>query len=324
MSTIKDKHISRRTFMKAGGALVVMAGVPLELAENAARAIAAGTFYATPDTGTFGSQSIKVAGTQWRQIAAEGRAALLKLAASRLGSPASQLTVKNGVISNGAQKVSYGQLVQGQVLSWVAPITFKGGQNGVLGTAKPKDTSAYSIVGQPVPRMDIPGKVTATATYVTDIKVPGMLHARVIHPKGIGSTIVSVGSLSSNVKGAQVVRVGNLIAVLAEREWDAIKGAQALQVTWSDWNKLPTSTSVYDVLRTLKTTDRVIINRGDAPGVIAASADPLTATYTTPFENHGMIGPSCAVADVRSDGSVTVWSATQYPQGLQKIIATQL
>ena len=385
MSTIKDKHISRRTFMKAGGALVVMAGVPLELAENAARAIAAGTFYATPDTGTlaswltinadgtviarsshvelghgvqtglaqivaeeldvpvhsvtmilgntdvtpdqggtFGSQSIKVAGTQWRQIAAEGRAALLKLAASRLGSPASQLTVKNGVVSNGAQKVSYGQLVQGQVLSWVAPITFKGGQNGVLGTAKPKDTSAYSIVGQPVPRMDIPGKVTATATYVTDIKVPGMLHARVIHPKGIGSTIVSVGSLSSSVKGAQVVRVGNLIAVLAEREWDAIKGAQALQVTWSDWNKLPTSTNVYDVLRTLKTTDRVITNRGDAAGALASGEQKLEATYQTPFENHGMIGPSCAIADVRPDGSVTIHSATQYPQGLQKDVAAML
>src|SRR5215831_18479389 len=385
MSIIKDKRFTRRGFMKAGGALVVMAGVPLELAETAARAIAAGAFYATPNPaalaswltinangtvvarsghvelghgvqtglaqivaeeldvpfssvsmvlgntdvtpdqgGTFGSQSIKVAETQLRQIAAEGRAALLALASTRLGAPVSQLMVKNGVVSNGSQTVSYGQLVQGQVLTWVTPITFKGGQNGVLGTARPKDTSQYSIVGQPVPRMDIPDKVTAKATYVSDVKVPGMLHARVIHPKGIGSTIVSVGSLSSNVKGAQVVRVGNLIAVLAEREWDAIKGAQALQVTWSDWNKLPTSTNVYDVLRTLKTTDRVITNRGDAAGALASGEQKLEATYQTPFENHGMIGPSCAIADVRPDGSVTIHSATQYPQGLQKDVAAML
>ena len=385
MSMIKDKKFTRRGFMKAGGALVVMAGVPLELVENAARAIAAGAFYATPNPaalaswltinangtviarsghvelghgvqtglaqivaeeldvpvssvsmvlgntdvtpdqgGTFGSQSIKVAGTQLRQIAAEGRAALLALASKQLGAPVSQLTVKNGVVSNGSQAVSYGQLVQGQVLTWVAPITFKGGQNGVVGTARPKDTSQYSIVGQPVPRMDIPDKVTAKATYVSDVKVPGMLHARVIHPKAIGSTIVSVGGFSTNVPGAQVVRVGNLIGVVAEREWDAIKGAQGLQVTWSDWNKLPPSTSVYDTLRTLKTTDRVITNRGDAAGALASAAQKLEATYQTPFENHAMIGPSCAIADVRSDGSVTVHSATQYPQGLQKDVATML
>ena len=385
MSIIKDKKFTRRGFMKAGGALVVMAGVPLELVENAAQAIAAGAFYATPNPamlaswltvnangtvvarsghvelghgvqtglaqivaeeldvpvssvsmvlgntdvtpdqgGTFGSQSIKVAGTQLRQIAAEGRAALLALASTRLNTPVSQLTVKGGVVSNGSQTVRYGQLVQGQVLTWVAPITFKGGQNGVLGTAKPKDTSQYSIVGQPVPRMDIPDKVTAKATYVSDVKVPGMLHARVIHPKAIGSTVVSVGGFSTNIPGAQVVRVSNLIGVVAEREWDAIKGAQALQVTWSDWNKLPPSNSVYDTLRTLKTTDRVITNRGDAAGALASAAQKLEATYQTPFENHAMIGPSCAIADVRSDGSVTIHSATQYPQGLQKDVATML
>ena len=384
MSSIQDQRFTRRSLLKAGGALVVMASVPGALADSLVSAFAA-PLYPTPDRnslaawltiradgtviartshvelghgigtglaqivaeeldvpvsrvsmvlgntdvtpdqgGTFGSSTINVAGTQWRQIAAEGRAALLSLASAKLGVPADQLTVKNGVVSGGSRTVSYGELVQGQVLTWVAPITYKGGANGVIGTAKPKDPAQYRIVGQPVQRTDIPGKVTARATYLVDVKLPGMLHARVIHPKGIGSTVASVGGFSTPVPGAQVVQVGNLVAVLAEREWDAIKGAQALQVTWSDWNKLPTSTSVYDVLRTLKTTDRVIINRGDAPGVIAASADPLTATYTTPFENHGMIGPSCAVADVRSDGSVTVYSATQYPQGLQKDIALML
>src|SRR5215472_9961860 len=385
MSLIEDRTFSRRSFLKAGGALVIVSAVPSALTTSLLEAAAAGVPFpaldptalatwltinadgtvtarsghvelghgvqtglaqivaeeldvpfasvtmvlgntdVTPDQGgTFGSQSIKVAGTQLRQIAAEGRAALLALASTRLGAPVSQLMVKNGVVSNGSQTVSYGQLVQGQVLTWVVPITFKGGQNGVLGTAKPKDTSQYSIVGKPVPRMDIPDKVTAKATYVSDVKVTGMLHARVVHPKAIGSTVVSVGGFSPNVPGAQVVRVGNLIGVVAEREWDAIKGAQALQVTWSDWNKLPPSTSVYETLRTLKTTDRVITNRGDAAGALASAAQKLEATYQTPFENHAMIGPSCAIADVRADGSVTVHSATQYPQGLQKDVATML
>src|SRR5262249_55416493 len=145
---------------------------------------------------------------------------------------------------------------------------------------------------------------------------PGMLHARVIHPKGIGSTVVSVGEPS--VSGARVVRRGNLVAVLAEREWDAIKAASALQGTWSDWNKLPTSDNVYAALRALPARDRVQTQRGDADAALAGAAQTLRASYQTPFENHAMIGPSCAVADVRSDGSVTVWSATQYPQGLQK------
>lgn len=384
MSSIEDNRFTRRTFMKAGGALVVMAAAPGAVLDTLTKASAA-PFYAAPDQtslaawltinadgtvlarsshvelghgittglaqivaeeldvpfssvgmllgntdttpdqgGTFGSQTIKVAGTQWRQIAAEGRAALLKLASARLGTPAGQLTVKNGVVSNGSQTVSYAQLVQGQVLTAVAPLTYKGGQNGLIGTAKPKDPSQYSIVGQSLPRIDIPDKVTAKATYVVDVKLPNMMHARVIQPKGVGSTVVSVGDFSTPMPGAQVVRVGNLVAVAAEREWDAIRGAQALQVTWSDWNKLPTSANFYDTLRTLKTTDRVIINRGDAASAIAAAPTKLSATYTTPFENHGMIGPSCAVADVKADGSVTVHSGTQYPQGLQKDIAQML
>src|SRR5262249_32163399 len=93
---------------------------------------------------------------------------------------------------------------------------------------------------------------------------------------------------------------------------------------WSDWSKLPPSAGIYAALRTLPTRDRVQTNKGDATAAMASAAQTLKATYQTPFENHGMIGPSCAVADVRSDGSVTVWSATQYPQGLQRDVATLL
>lgn len=381
-------ELSRRTFLKAGGALVVVAAVPgaviSALTEAAGAAVpypaldptalttwltinADGSVVArsghvelghgvqtglaqivaeeldvamgritmvlghtneTPDQGdTAGSTSIRVAGAQLRQIAAEGRAALLKLASDQLGAPVGALTVADGVVTDGSRKVSYGELVKGRTLTAVAPITvsgYGGFRMSVTGTAKTKDPSRYATVGRSVPRVEIPDKVTAKATYVQDVRVPNMLHARVVHPKGIGSTLVSVGDFVPKVPGAQTVTKGNLVAVLAEREWDAIKGAQSLQVTWSDWSKLPASDGVYAALRRLPSQDKVQMNRGDATGAMAAAAQALTATYQTPFENHGMIGPSCAVADVRSDGSVTVWSATQYPQGLQKNVATLL
>jgi len=386
MSLIEHNALSRRTFLKAGGALVVTAAVPAVLGAPPAGAAAGagpypdvdptslaawlsvhadGTVIArsghvelghgvqtglaqivaeeldvpfasvtmvlgntreTPDQGvTAGSTSIRVAGAQLRQIAAEGRAALLKLASERLGAPADRLTVRDGVVTDGSKRVAYGDLVKGRVLSAVAPITvtgYGGFRMSIAGTAKPKDPSQYSTVGKRVPRLDVHDKVTGRATYVHDVRVPGMLHARVIHPRGIGSTVVSVGKLS--VPGARVVRRANLVAVLAEREWDAIRGAQALQVTWSDWSKLPPSDGVHAALRALPTRDRVQTNRGDADAALSGAAQALKATYLTPFENHAMIGPSCAVADVRSDGTATVWSATQYPQGLRKDVATLL
>src|SRR5204863_50783 len=105
---------------------------------------------------------------------------------------------------------------------------------------------------------------------VHDVKVPGMLHARVIHPKGIGSTVVSVGSLPAG--SGQVVRKGNLVAVVAEREWDAVKGAQALQVTWSDWNKLPPSSNAYQAIRSMPGQIQQVIQRGDVASALASGA----------------------------------------------------
>src|SRR5690349_13626839 len=193
----------------------------------------------TPDQGdTAGSTSIRVAGAQLRQIAAEGRAALLKLASQQLGTPVDALTVADGVVSGGARRLSYGELVKGRVLTAVAPITvsgYGGFRMSVTGSAKPKDPSRYGTVGKSVPRVEVPDKVTAKATYVQDVRVPNMLHARVIHPKGIGSTLVSVGDFAPKVPGARAVTKGNLVAVVAEREWDAIKGAGALKVNWSSW-----------------------------------------------------------------------------------------
>src|SRR5437868_4043786 len=285
MNPIERRTLTRRTFLQASGALVVMGAVPFELRASLAEAIAAGVPFPaldpsalaswlavkadgsvvarsghvelghgvqtgfgqivaeeldvpfshvsmvlgntdeTPDQGTTaGSTSIRLAGAQLRQMAAEGRAAILKLASARLGAPASQLSVKDGVVSRGSKKVAYGELVRGQVLTAVAPITVSGAggfRMTLSGTARPKRPSEYSTVGKSIPRTDIPHKVTGKTTYVHDVRVPGMLHARVVHPKAIGSTLVSVGGFSPPVPGAQVVTRANLVAVIAQREWDA-------------------------------------------------------------------------------------------------------
>lgn len=276
----------------------------------------------TPDQGgTDGSTTIAKAGTQARLIAAEGLATLLALASKYLGAPVSELTVKDGVVSSGKKKVSYGQLVHGQALVAVTPIVISGGTTTVGATPKPY--TDYTIVGKSIPRVDIEDKVRAKTQFVQDVTVPHMVHARVIHPSGIGSTVVSVGQLPAG-SNAQVVRINNLVAVVAEREWDAIKGAASLPVTWTDWNGLPTTEGWPAAVRAIPSAVMTQTDVGDFDSAYASAASTLTATYQTPFEDHGMIGPSCAVADVRSDGTVTVWSATQYPQGLQNDIAQML
>lgn len=280
----------------------------------------------TPDQGvTAASSTIARAGVQARLIAAEARATLLSLAAERLRVPVTELTVDDGVVRargrHGAKRVSYGQLVHGRALTAVTPIVING--QGTTVGATPKPFAEYKLVGRSIPRVDVADKVRQKTVFVQDVTVPRMLHARVIHPKGIGSTVVSVGQLPSG-SDAQVVRLGNLVAVVAEREWDAVKAAANLPVTWSDWNGLPTTGDWPAAMRATPAKVTTHASRGDVDGAFASAADILQATYQTPFENHGMIGPSCAVADVRSDGSVTVWSATQYPQGLRNGIAQML
>jgi CO/xanthine dehydrogenase Mo-binding subunit len=282
----------------------------------------------TPDQGvTAASSTIARAGVQARLIAAEARATLLSLAAKRLRVPVSELTVEDGVVrvrhgsKHGSKKVTYGQLVHGKALTAVTPIVVNG--QGTTVGATPKPFTEYTLVGRSVPRVDVVDKVTQKTKFVQDVTVPHMLHARVIHPKGIGSTVVTVGQLPSG-SNAQVVQLGNLVAVVAKQEWDAVKAAANLPVTWSDWNGLPTTEDWPAAMRAIPANIMTHASQGDFGSAFAAAANTMQATYQTPFENHGMIGPSCAVADVRSDGSVTVWSATQYPQGLRNGIAQML
>jgi CO/xanthine dehydrogenase Mo-binding subunit len=267
----------------------------------------------TVDQGsTVGSQSVKRGGAQLRQAAAEARAALLEMASPRLGAPIDSLVVANGVVSvrGGAKSVTFGELVGGKRF-----------ERAVSGKAKTKAPNEYTIVGKPQPRVELPAKMTGRHVYVHDVRVDGMVHGRVVRPASIGAKLLTVDDSGlRDIPGARVVRKDDFLGVVAEREDDAIRATRALKVTWSASETLPSLDQLHETLMRIPATDRVVTDAGDVPASIAHGAKTLKARYTWPFQMHGSIGASCAVADVKRD-SATIWSSTQGAHTLKSAIA---
>jgi len=272
----------------------------------------------TPDQGpTWGSLSIQVAGVQLRQAAATARRALIEMAVQKLGMPSSDLAVKDGVVFVRAEphrRVAYAELISDQAFD------LKVDKDAPL--KNPKD---HTLVGQPVPRPDIPGKVTGTHTYMQDFRVPGMLHARVVRPPAMGATLQSVDESSvKGIKGVRVVRQGSFLAVVAESEWAAVKAARRLKATWSPWEGLPEQSKLWEHVRSTPVAkDDVAVNQGDPKAAIARAAKTIKATYDFAVHTHGSMGPSCAVADVK-DGKAMVWSPSQAPHWLRRELGATL
>jgi nicotinate dehydrogenase subunit B len=222
----------------------------LDVAFDRVRMVMGDTASCVDQGPTVGSLTINLAGPQLRQAAADGRQALLALAARELEVPATKLAVEDGVVSvsgDSSRRISYGDLVGGRLLGVAVPV--KGKERGfglALGGAKQKAASEYRVVGRSVPRVDIPGKVTGGHFYIQDVRVPGMLHGRVVRPTGLGSRLLRHGEPSH---GARLVRRQNFLGVVAEREWDAIQAARDLDVTWSDWAGLPELDELYSYIR---------------------------------------------------------------------------
>ncbi|HEY3304018.1 MAG TPA: molybdopterin cofactor-binding domain-containing protein [Candidatus Binatia bacterium] len=269
---------------------------------------------------TSGSRTIERAGPQIRQAAAAARKELLRLAAQKLGTPVEKLTVKDGVVSvigNSSKKVSYAQLVGGKRFNVAIQAEGRAGELKLAQDVKPKSPGEYETVGQPVPRFDLPPKVTGEAVYVHDVRIPGMLHGRVIRPPVINTAPATIDEDSiKNVPGfVKIVRQGNFVGVVAKTEWAAIQAAQALKVTWSKpATKLPANREELDAyLTTTKSfTTLKAVERGDPAAALGKTKKQYEATFRWPFQMHGMIGPSCAVADVHGD-QATVWSGCQGP-----------
>ncbi len=269
---------------------------------------------------TSASRTLERAGPQMRQAGAAARQELLKRASASLGAPANQLTVADGVVSvagNSAKSISYAALVGGKAFDTKVAASGEQWDLKVAPEIKPKDPKDYKVVGTSVPRFDLPQKFTGEFPYAQEIRVPGMLHGRVVRPPVVNSRPVSVDEASiRDIPGVvKVVQQGSFVGVVARTEWAAIRAARALKVTWSTPpGQFPASPdAMYDYLQNTKAfSERVGAENGNVAAALTQAARRFEATYRWPFQMHGMIGPSCAVADVQGD-KATVWSGSQAP-----------
>jgi nicotinate dehydrogenase subunit B len=375
---LHEREISRRSFLKTGGALIVgfsmlgtgtalasgVANVPPDptlvdswLAINADNTVSLFPVYYEFGQGTWtgftqvvaeeldvpvGSVKIPIwnsgsknpfpnwgsnaasngmanGGPPLRAAAATARQALLGMASTTLGVPIASLTVSDGVVSGGGKTVKYSDLIAGKTFNVTigGQPTSSGATAFAPGTPAPlKDPSTYKVVGTRVPRIDIPAKVAGTYTYIQNVRVPGMMHGRPVRQRGQANlrgvtasggpasfTLVSVDESSiKHIPGAQVVRRGNFVGVVAATEFDAIQAAAQLKVKWEAADTLPGSGDLYGAMRTTPTKDAVVLDYGNVDTALKSAAKVLTASYEFPFQVHGPIGPCCAIADVRSDG----------------------
>ena len=263
---------------------------------------------------TSGSNSMKDSGTAIQNAAAQVRALLMAEAARRLDLPVENLRTEDGaVIAPDGRRLRYGDLVAADMLHVQAQPK-----------SQLKDPATFKVMGQSVPRVDIPAKVTGGAAYVQDMRLPGMVHARVVRPPSYGAQLTecdtsAVEKLPGVVK---VVRDGNFLAVVAAKQFQAIKAMAALSgaAKWRETAALPKQDDLPRVLTSLPSQDTTIFQQSNPS---PSGQKTIEATYTRPYQAHGSIGPSCAVAQF-ADGAMTVWTHTQgvYPdrQGIAEML----
>jgi nicotinate dehydrogenase subunit B len=293
------------------------------------------TWDAVNTGGEGGSNAMSGTGPQIRAAAAAARIHLLNLASQQLGVPVSQLSVDKGVVSGGGKTITYGALLGGKTFGKTLT------QLGVPATLNPgvspaKPIANYKTVTKrdTVLRLDIPAKVNGVYTYVHNIRVPGMLHGRVIRPHGQGAypynsnVAVSVDEKSiAHISGAQVIRVGNFLGVVAPKEYDAIQAAAQLKVVYNDNPILPGNGNLWKRYRELDAKGqipaRITAQTGDVDKALAGAAKVVSGSFAHHYQGHMPIGPACAIADVQKD-SATIWSSTQNGPNLTTDLANVL
>jgi nicotinate dehydrogenase subunit B len=280
--------------------------------------------------GASGSTGIQLGGKQMRMAAAEARRVLLEMAAQKLGTPADQLIVVNGTVSaafNRDKKTTYAELIGGRYfnvqLDWNKQM---GNALYAPGKAQPKKPSEHKIVGKPIKREDVAPKVFAQEDFCTDIKVPGMVHGRMIRPAVAGQVPVKIDETSiKDIPGAKVVWDKGFLGVVADKEWDAIKAAEKLKVEWSQSAPpFPDQNALYDHIRKAPARKTQIDKQnGNVDEAFKTAARVIEAEYEWPFQSHACMGPACAVVDI-NDGKVDCWSGSQKTHFVQNGLSAQL
>jgi nicotinate dehydrogenase subunit B len=281
--------------------------------------------------GASGSTGVQLGGKQMRMAAAEARRVLVEMAAQKLGLPADQLMVTEGVVHAKADKqtkTSYAELIGGRYfnvqLDWNKQL---GNTLYAPGKAKPKDYRDHKIVGQPIVREDIAPMVYARQDFCTDIKVPGMVHGRMIRPAIAGAIPVKVDASSiAGIPGARAVWDKGFVGIVADKEWDAIRASQKLKVEWSDAKPpFPDWAALYDHIRKAPIRKREVGDKeaGNVDEAFKTAARVVEAEYEWPFQSHACMGPACATVEIK-DGNVTCWTGSQKPHFVHNGIALTL
>jgi CO/xanthine dehydrogenase Mo-binding subunit len=317
--------------------LLMIAAEELNMDMSQLKMIANDTDLTPNQGGTYGSQAVHVGGKQTRAAAAAAYQALLGMASTQLGVPAASLSVSKGVVSGGGKQITYGKLVGDKLFNTAIPASYNlapvpsffggpasagpGLDPGAPGT---KPLGQYKLVGKsPSPqRIDIPAKVTGTYTYVHNLRLPGMLHARIVRPRGQGAygdgtapKVMAVDAKSvAHIPNVRVLQTGNFIGVVAPREYDAIQAAAQLKVTWAPMPPIPGVANLWTQMRGQdaggQTTLVPYSTLGNVDSAIAGAAHTVSGTYSMHYNGHLPIGPSCAVAEVTPNGA-RIFSNTQ-------------
>jgi nicotinate dehydrogenase subunit B len=297
-------------------ALAQIASDELDVAYDRIQMVSADTSR-SPDEGmTAGSQSVENSGTALRYACAEARAALVAAAAKRLGASPGDFEVSDGVVTGRGAKLTYWELAGEAELKREA-----------TARVQPKAAAAYRTVGKSVPRRDIPGKMTGKASYVQDIRLPGMLYGRVVRPPTYRAQLISCDEAKIRAMPgvAAVICDGSFLAVAAAREEQAIKAAIELRhsAKWRETADLPPPVpALFDHLQQVKSVD-IVASEKITAAAAGGRVTTLESTYTRPFQAHAPMAPSCAVAQMQ-DGKLTLWTHSQGVFPLRRDLAKVL
>ncbi|WP_285402274.1 molybdopterin cofactor-binding domain-containing protein [Pseudomonas sp. MEJ086] len=270
---------------------------------------------------TIASATIQISAIPLRNAAAEARRHLGRLASERWQTDVERLRLQRGRFHHpDGRELSFAELIAGQHI-----------RLSISGDAPLKPPSEYRLVGQAAQRVDIPGKATGELTYVHDMRLPGMLHGRVVRPpyagydsgEFVGNSLLSVNESSiADIPGiVAVVVIRDFVGVVAEREEQAARAAQQLEIEWKPWTqKLPDMRDIAQAIRDNPRIARMVLDKGDVEQALANADQRLTRSYLWPYQLHASIGPSCALADY-SEQQSKVWSGTQNPHLLRADLA---
>jgi nicotinate dehydrogenase subunit B len=308
-----------------GTAFRQMMSDELDIAYDKTSCIMGSTDITVDQGGSGGSDAIQTDGWPMRRVAAEARRVLLEMASARFAVPVDQLAVREGVITvktDPSRRVTYGELIGGKRFN----VTLTGNNvDATTGVAKVKPVQELKMVGQSPQRYDIPAKVDGSLKWAVDVKAPGMVHARNVKPPVAGARLIgidesSVRSLPGFIK---VVSKGNYVAVVCEREEQAIKAARQLKVNWQKpaTSPFPTSEDLFTYMRSATPMSNQGPNvKGNPDAALTGAAKVVEAEYDVPFQGHTAFAPAHAMADP-SNGQMTIYSNDMKSYGMRAGIA---